>query len=140
LPDPPEDLQERFKTGEVLELEFKLIHGNKAWDPRDPAQEPERAELIDKAKKHSPENDTVEAERLVLHAWSVRNLPGRQRSVSPVAAFGAPPLYLGPVRKLSNRLLIELYMGLQPSFHTIYCGGDRYRTDPREVFGGGALS
>ena len=44
------------------------------------------------------------------------------------------------VRKLSNRLLIELDMGLQPSFHTIYCGGDRYRTDPREVFGGGAVS
>jgi hypothetical protein len=34
---------------------------------------------------------------------------------------------LGPVRKLSNRLLIELDMGLQPSFHTIYCGGDRRR-------------
>ena len=47
---------------------------------------------------------------------------------------------LGLVRKLSNRLLIELYMGLQPSFHTIYCGSDRYRTDPREIFGGGALS
>ena len=44
------------------------------------------------------------------------------------------------VRKLSDRLLIELDMGLQPSFHTIYCGGDRYRTDPREVFGGGAVS
>jgi hypothetical protein len=37
---------------------------------------------------------------------------------------------LGPVRKLSNRLLIELGMGLQPSVHTIYCGGDRYRTYP----------
>jgi len=47
---------------------------------------------------------------------------------------------LGLVRKLSNRLLIELYIGLQPSFHTIYCGSDRYRTDPREIFGGGALS
>src|ERR1700747_1714174 len=43
-----------------------------------------------------------------------------------------PCLRLGLVRKLSNRLLIELYMGLQPSFYTIYCGSDRYRTDPRE--------
>ena len=31
-------------------------------------------------------------------------------------------------------------MGLQPSFHTIYCGGDRCRADPRAVFDGGALS
>ena len=47
---------------------------------------------------------------------------------------------LGLDRKLSNRLLIELDMGLQPTFHTIYCGGDRYRTHSRAVFGGGALS
>src|SRR6266850_1257723 len=45
-----------------------------------------------------------------------------------------------PDRKLSNRLLIELDMGLQPTFHTIYCGGDRYRTHSRAVFGGGAVS
>jgi hypothetical protein len=47
---------------------------------------------------------------------------------------------LGPVRKLSNRLLIELDIGLQPPFHTIYCGGDRYRTHQRAVFGGGPVS
>src|ERR1700732_3805788 len=39
--------------------------------------------------------------------------------------------YLGPVRKLLNRLLIELDIGLQPSLNTIYCGGDRYRTHQR---------
>src|SRR6266481_6337704 len=48
--------------------------------------------------------------------------------------------FLGLDRKLSNRLLIELDMGLQPTFPTIYCGGDRYRTHSRAVFGGGALS
>jgi hypothetical protein len=47
---------------------------------------------------------------------------------------------LGPVRKLLNRLLIELDIGLQPSLNTIYCGGDRYRTHQRAVFGGGPVS
>jgi predicted ATPase len=47
---------------------------------------------------------------------------------------------LGPVRKLSNRLLIELDIGLQPDLHTIYGGSDRYRTHPRAVFGGGPFS
>jgi hypothetical protein len=42
--------------------------------------------------------------------------------------------------KLSNRLLMELYMGLQPSLNTIYCGGDRYRSHQRAVFGGGPFS
>jgi hypothetical protein len=31
-------------------------------------------------------------------------------------------------------------MGLRPFVHTIYCGGDRYRTHSRAVFGGRALS
>src|SRR5271167_94848 len=47
---------------------------------------------------------------------------------------------LGPVRKLSNRLLIELHMGLQPSLNTICCGGDRYRTHQRAIFRGGPFS
>src|SRR6266699_3147496 len=47
---------------------------------------------------------------------------------------------LGSVRKLSNLLLIELDMGLRRFVHTIYCGGDRYRTHSRAVFSGGALS
>jgi uncharacterized protein (DUF736 family) len=70
--------------------------------------------------------DSVQFEEIGA-AWKRTNSKGK-------------PYLLGPVRKLSNRLLIELDMGLQPSFHTIYCGGDRYRTHPREVFGGGALS
>jgi hypothetical protein len=55
-------------------------------------------------------------------------------------AVTPPSAGLGLDRKLSNRLLIELDMGLQPTFHTIYCGGDRYRTHSRAVFGGGAVS
>ena len=47
---------------------------------------------------------------------------------------------LGPVRKLPNRLLIESYMGLQPCLNTISCGGDRYRTHQRAVFGGSPVS
>src|ERR1700730_19230530 len=47
---------------------------------------------------------------------------------------------LVPVRKLSNRPLIELDMGLRPFVHTIYCSGDRYRTHQRAVFDGGPLS
>ena len=39
-----------------------------------------------------------------------------------------------PARKLSNRLLIELNMDLQPRLSTIYCSGDRYRTHQRAVF------
>src|SRR6266446_10721784 len=58
------------------------------------------------------------------------------RSLSP----GPTQQDLGPDRKLSNRLLIELDMGLQPTLHTIYCGGDRYRTHSRAVFSGGALA
>ena len=41
-----------------------------------------------------------------------------------VARYGSGSRDLGPARKLPNRLLIELDIGIQPSFHTIYCGGD----------------
>ena len=47
---------------------------------------------------------------------------------------------LGPVHKLSNRLLIELYIGFTTMFDTVCCGGDRYRTYQRAVFGGGPFS
>src|SRR5271165_935970 len=59
------------------------------------------------------------------------------RSLAPLSSSLSD---LGPVRKLSNRLLIELHMGLQPSLNTIYCGGDRYRTDQRAIFRGGPFS
>jgi hypothetical protein len=36
--------------------------------------------------------------------------------------------------------LIEYNFGLQPSCHTICCGGDRCRTHPRAIFHGGAVS
>ena len=52
---------------------------------------------------------------------------GVPRRIIPID-FRQPTGTLGPDRKLSNRLLIELDMDLQPTFHTIYCGGDRYRT------------
>jgi O-antigen/teichoic acid export membrane protein len=62
-------------------------------------------------------------------------------SIDAVLMFWASGLWtLGPVRKLSNRLLIELDIGLQPGLHTIYGGSDRYRTHPRAVFGGGPFS
>jgi hypothetical protein len=48
--------------------------------------------------------------------------------------------YLGLVRKLPNRPLIELDMGSQPVSDTICCSGDRYRTHQRAVFGGGPVS
>src|SRR5260370_13384155 len=47
---------------------------------------------------------------------------------------------LGPVHKLLNRLLIELDIGFTTRFDTVCCGGDRYRTDQRGVFGGGPFS
>jgi choline dehydrogenase len=83
-------------------------------------------------------------------AGMVERVDAAREVILAAGAIGSPhvlqlsgvgdPDHLGLVRKLSNRLLIELYMGLQPFFHTIYCGNDRYRTDPREIFGGCALS
>lgn len=48
--------------------------------------------------------------------------------------------YLGPVHKLSDRLLIELDIGFTTRFDTVCCGDDRYRTHQRAVFCGVALS
>ena len=88
----PRDLQERFKTGEVLELEFKLIHGAEKWDPEDRVEDKERAEFIGKATAHM-RDDPAEAERLALHAWSVRNLPGGGQAALclPAAESAVPP-------------------------------------------------
>jgi hypothetical protein len=74
--------------------------------------------------------------RLGYHAWKRYTEFGscerlRRRARQP---------YLGLVRKLPNRPLIEYNFGLQPSSHTICCGGDRCRTHPRAIFHGGAVS
>jgi hypothetical protein len=70
----PRDLQDSYNTGEVLEFEFKAIHGSDAWDPVHRCEDQERNHLIAEAK--DPDNrDRADAEPLALHAWSVRNLP-----------------------------------------------------------------
>src|SRR6266481_396677 len=65
--------------------------------------------------------------------WGRSSAGRASRSQCEGQGFDPPRLHqftlnLGPAQKLPNRLLIELYMCLQPPFHTIYCGGDRYRT------------
>src|SRR6516225_6221511 len=61
-----------------------------------------------------------------------RTAEGGMRSKS---LFGSGLAGLGLVR-----LLIELYISLQPRLNTIYCGGDRYRSHQRAIFGGGPFS
>jgi len=104
----PRDLQERFKTGEVLELEFKLIHGAEKWDPSDRAENKERAEFIGKASAHMPD-DPAEAERLALHAWSVRNLPGDGQAALCLSGGGirSAAFALGILQGLARKNLLN---------------------------------
>lgn len=106
----PRDLQERFKTGEVLELEFKLIHGTGKWDPEDRAEDKERAEFIGKASAHM-RDDPAEAERLALHAWSVRNLPGDGQAALCLSGGGirSAAFALGILQGLARRNLLQQF-------------------------------
>ena len=114
------DRQEPYKTGEVLELEFKLIHGAGKWDPPDPAPAaaepgasseaiPElgRAEYLENAKKHLP-NDPAEAQRLALHAWSVKNLRGCGQAALCLSGGGirSAAFALGILQGLARRNLL----------------------------------
>ena len=109
----PRDLQEPFKTGEVLELEYKLIHGRDEWDPPDGTQDNVREQLIAQAKAHSPNNeaDQAEAQRLALHAWSVRNLPGPGQAGLCLSGGGirSASFCLGILQALAKRGLLSQF-------------------------------
>lgn len=115
----PRDLQQPYKTGEVLELEFKLIHGAGKWDPADLSADAGRKELIGQAKRYfnrqlpdmpvateaqrqaradAEREAENEAERLALHAWSVRNLPDQTALCLSGAGSAAPLLLSGSSR------------------------------------------
>ena len=106
----PRDLQERFKTGEVLELEFKLIHGAEKWGPEDRVEDKERAEFIGKATAHM-RDDPAEAERLALHAWLVRNLPGGGQAALCLSGGGirSAAFALGILQGLARRNLLQKF-------------------------------
>jgi hypothetical protein len=132
----PPDVPERSKTGEVLKLEFEVIHGKEKWDPQDNTPEktsaaptpkdpsvatpkPRRAELLEQAKKNLP-NDEAEAKRLALHAWSVLKLnPGQAALCLSGGGIRSAAFGLGIIQGLAQR-------GLLGEFHylsTVSGGG-----------------
>jgi hypothetical protein len=113
-------MHEPYKTGEVLELEFKLIHGGEKWDPPDTTPEkqappdatpePRRAGLLEKAKMHLPK-DEAEAERLAVHAWSVKNLPNSGQAALCLSGGGirSAAFGLGILQELAHRGLLDKF-------------------------------
>ncbi|HEU0157196.1 MAG TPA: patatin-like phospholipase family protein, partial [Stellaceae bacterium] len=129
-----------FKTGTVLEAEFKLIHGEARWDPRNPTPRQgerliDRAAFIDQARAHVPpptrpeDHDETEryaqslkeAERLATHAWSAANLPGAGQAALCLSGGGirSGAFALGMLQGLARKQLL-------PKFHylsTVSGGG-----------------
>jgi hypothetical protein len=115
------NLQQFYKTGEVLETEFKLIHGEGKWDPADRMASDDRARLIRQATHHfksqlldmpvateaqrqaragAEREAENEAKRLALHAWSVR-ISRTKRPFAFREAASAVPLLLSVFCKAS---------------------------------------
>lgn len=115
----PRDLQQPYTSGEVLELEFKLIHGETAWDPEGRKEDEGRGRYVEQAKAHLPDlpaNATdeqrqkaeEEATRLALHAWSVRNLPNTGQAALCLSGGGirSAAFALGILQGLARRNLL----------------------------------
>ena len=65
-----------FATEQVLAHEFRLIHGERAWDPEEKRGDPGREAMINEAKGAHPARLAEQAELRALHAWSAQCLPG----------------------------------------------------------------
>ncbi len=128
----PRDMHEAYKTGEVLELEFKLIHGEDAWDPAHLKKDIGRSRLIKQVKDHLPpvpdlpstatevekravaeerKQAEAEAERLALHTWSVRNLPDPGQAALCLSGGGirSAAFALGILQGLARRNLLRRF-------------------------------
>ena len=58
----PRDVQEAFQTGEVLELEFKLIHGSTAWNPQGLSPDQARRKLRGEDSTEQVEANSLDEE------------------------------------------------------------------------------
>jgi Patatin-like phospholipase len=124
------DRPQPYKTGEVLEREFTLIHGEDKWDPADRSGCKHRAELIRQATgyavAHMPdlpaateaqrqakaeaEKETKrEAERLALHAWSVRSLPDQAALCLSGGGIRSAAFALGVLQGLARQKLLHQF-------------------------------
>lgn len=124
------NLQQFYKTGEVLETEFKLIHGEGKWDPADRRTSDERAKLIRRASHHfksqlpdmpvateaqrqaraeAEREAEQEAKRLALHAWSVRNLPDQAALCLSGGGIRSAAFALGVLQGLARENLLHQF-------------------------------
>jgi len=106
----PPDRDKPFHTGEVLESEFKLIHGNNRWDPAELKDDAIRAGLIEQAIAGLP-HDSDKAEKLAIHAWSVHCLPDPGQSALCLSGGGirSAAFALGILQGLARRGLLQQF-------------------------------
>lgn len=151
------NLQQFYKTGEVLETEFRLIHGDGKWDPADRRACDDRAKLIRQATHHfkrplpampvateaqrqaradAERAAEDEAERLALHAWSVRNLPDQTALCLSGGGIRSAAFALGVLQGLARQNLLHQFHYLSTVSGGGYIGSwltawrHRTQTDP----------
>jgi Patatin-like phospholipase len=151
------NLQQFYKTGEVLETEFKLIHGEGKWDPADRMASDDRARLIRQATHHfksqlldmpvateaqrqaradAEREAENEAKRLALHAWSVRDLPDQAALCLSGGGIRSAAFALGVLQGLARQNLLHQFHYLSTVSGGGYIGSwltawrHRAETDP----------
>jgi hypothetical protein len=113
----PPGRPEEFRTGLVLEHEFKFLLGDKLWDPKASALDPEgrcRTELLATAKQelgNQSKAATDDAERLATYVWSVRSLPSPGLSALCLSGGGirSAAFSLGILQGLARRSVLDQF-------------------------------
>jgi hypothetical protein len=108
---PSTSLNGHFTTADVLCHEFQFIHGMPAWHRPDRQGDPERRTMIEQATQGLAGEAADQAERIALHAWAAKCLPGAGQSALCLSGGGirSAAFAFGILQGFARRGLLEQF-------------------------------